>query len=406
MDGRSLSVLGRGLRWQDAVDVLLLTFLFSRLFTWLRRTVAVQIAVGLLMVMAAWWTASHLGLILTSYLLSAVGAVAVVVVVVVFQHEIRQGLSRASPLHWLTERRGRPVDDGMCAILAKASFAIAARQKGALIVVPRHDSVTEHVTAGAGLDARLSTALLEAIFTSLSPLHDGAVVVGRGRLARAGVVLPLATETPEGDLGTRHRAAIGLSESCDALVICVSEERAAVCLAQAGRLQPMRDGAQLESELDRLGVGARRAPGAAGAAHPTLRLRALWPHLAIFAGVLVAWAAMALDRSHAVGRIVPLEIRGVRDSIAFDPPRFTSVAVEVRSSRRELELLPPDAVAAYVDLAGTGPGTRVYRVLTSAPAGIEIVSTVPSSILLQLRPSGPPGLTAAGAGQPRRAKHE
>src|SRR5215471_10907612 len=106
MRGASLSMLARGLRWQDAVDILLLTILFSRLYVWLRRTVAAQIALGLLTLVVAWWIASHLGLILTSYLLSAVGAVATVVIVVVFQHEIRQGLPRVSPLRWLTEHRG------------------------------------------------------------------------------------------------------------------------------------------------------------------------------------------------------------------------------------------------------------------------------------------------------------
>jgi uncharacterized protein (TIGR00159 family) len=391
MQSVSLSVLARGLRWQDAVDVLLLAILFSRLYIWLRRTVALQIALGLLTLVVASWIASHLGLILTSYLLSAVGAVATVVIVVVFQHEIRQGLSRVSPLRWMTERHEPRAAGNVAAVIARASFTLAARRKGALIVIPRRDSVAEHVSVGSVVDARLSADLIEAIFTSTSPLHDGAVVVANNRIWRAGAVLPLATEADDGGLGigTRHRAALGLNESCDAVVVCVSEERGAVSLAREGQLERMRDEADLRRTLEGLGIGAR-SRGAAAARRP-LRLGELWPHAAIFAGVVVAWAAMALDRSHAVARMVPLEIRGVSEHIAFDPPRFTSVAVELRSSERELELLAPDAVDAYIDLSGAGPGTRVFRVLTSAPPGIEVVSTMPTSIPMQLRPRGVTG---------------
>jgi uncharacterized protein (TIGR00159 family) len=414
MHGLSLSFLARGLRWQDAVDILVLTVLFSRLYSSVRKTVAVQIAVGLLMLVAASWTASHLGLILTSYLLSAVGAVATVVIVVVFQNEIRQGLSRVSPQHWLAERRGARVAGDVGAVLADAAFALAARNKGALIVIPRRDSVAEHVTAGTPVDARVSEALIEAIFTSSSPLHDGAVVLRGGRIARAGVVLPLATWGPDAapGLGTRHRAALGLSNACDALILCVSEERGAVCLARESALEPFADAGHLRQALADLGVGPR--PPAARVP-PPWRVREAWPHLAILAGVVLAWAAIALDRSHAIARIVPLEIRGVTDRVAFDPPRFTSVAVELRASRRELEVLPPDAVTAYVDLAGASVGLHVYRILITTPAGIEVVSTMPSSLAMQLRarlpaapsPAAPPPPPAAadarGRNRPRRS---
>ena len=116
----------------------------------------------------------------------------------------------------------------------------------------------------------------------------------------------------------------------------------------------------------------------------------------IFGGVLTAWAALALDRSHAVTRVIPLEIRGVSDGLAFDPPRYTSVAVELRSSRRELEVLPPDAVGAFVDLSGTTVGLHTYRILTTAPAGIEVVSETPSSMQMEIR-RRVPGALPSGA---------
>ena len=398
MNRLAVTVLTHGLRWQDAVDVLVLTALFSWAYRWLRRTIAVQVAFGLMTLLAVSWIASHLGLILTSYLLSAVSAVATMVVVVVFQHEIRRGLTRVSPLRWLTRQTPAHGLDETDAIVAKAAFALAARRKGALVVLPRHDSVFDLATPGTLVDARISVEMIETIFMSVSPLHDGAIVIAGDRVARAAVVLPLATETQDPSFGTRHRAAIGLAQASDALIVCVSEEHGTVHLAVGNAMNVMRDEAHLRDTLARARPEAPSAVPERGASDRP-RLANLWPYLVIFGGVLAAWGALALDRSHAIARIVPLEIRGVSDRLVFDPPRYTSVAVELRSSRRELEVLPPDAVVSFVDLSGTTVGLHTYRIVTTAPAGIEVVSETPSSMQMEIRsrvPSDPSSAARAG----------
>ena len=395
MQGFSPSAIAHSIRWQDAVDVLLLTLLFSRLYAWLKHTVAVQIAFGLFTLVLASWIANHSGLILTSYLLSAVSAATTVVMAIVFQHEIRQGLSRVSLLRWLTERRETRPADNMGATIAQAAFSLARRHKGALIVIPRRDSVAEHLTAGTPIEGRLSPALIEAIFTSTAPLHDGAIVVGQNRLVSAGVILPLATDSAAADhdaeFGTRHRAALGLTDNCDALVVCVSEERGSVSLVNGDRLETLDGEDQLVAALASHGVGAP-SPADARKMRPKFRARQLLPYGGILALVLFGWAAVALDRSHAVARVVPLEIRNVAEGVAFDPPRWNSVSVELLSSRRELDAMPEEAVSAFVDLSGSGPGLGVFRVQTNAPAGIEVVSISPAFIQLQLRPRGGPQL--------------
>jgi diadenylate cyclase len=398
MNRLALSGLMHGLRWQDAVDVLVLTALFSWAYRWLKHTIAVQVASGLLTLLAVSWIANHLGLILTSYLLSAVSAVATIVVVVVFQHEIRRGLSRVSPLGWVTKRTSRaPVDD-TDAMVAEAAFALAARRKGALIVLPRHDSIYDLATPGTFVDARASLEVIEAIFTATSPLHDGAVVVSAGRLTRAGVVLPLATGPENPSFGTRHRAAIGLAQASDAMIVCVSEERGTVHLASGNAMDLMRDERHLRAALAGVQLGPNPAdrervgPSGRRFANP-------WPHLVIFGAVLAAWAALALDRSNAVTRVVPLEFRGVTDGLVFDPPRYSSVAVELRSSRRELEVLPSDSVASFVNLSGAKEGLHTYPIVTTAPAGIEVVSETPSSIQMEIRSRAPGNLP----GGPRAA---
>ena len=399
MHGLAPGSLLHSLRWQDVADILLLTLLFSSAYRWLRRTLAIQVGLGLLTLLAGSWFANRFGLILTSYLLSAVSAVATIILVVVFQQEIRHGLSRANPLRWLGRLHEKTAPFDARQTLARAAFAIAQRRKGALLVIPRNDSIDEHVTPGVLIDGRLSAALIETIFTTTSPMHDGAVVVNDHRLLRASVVLPLATECDDVSHGTRHRAARGLAQVTDALVICVSEEHGTVSLADGENLDVMADEAQLRAALRRLWsehlLGPRRR-----SVLDHLRLRALVIYLAIFLCVVVAWAAIALDRSHVVAKLVPLEIRGVADGLTFDPLRYTSVALELRGSRRELELLPANAVQAYVDLSRTGSGTRTFRVQADAPAGIEVANCSPASVELRIRPRPSNGAEVAHAVRP------
>jgi uncharacterized protein (TIGR00159 family) len=377
------------LRWQDVVDIAVLTLVASATYRLIRRTVAVQVALGLAILLAGSWIANYFGLILTSRVLSSISAISAIAIVVLFQSDIRRALGRVNPSRWFGRNPNKANRLDASTIVAEAAFSLAARAKGALIVIPRWDHVFDHVTAGTIVEARLSAALIDAIFTSTSPLHDGAIVLRDGRVLRAGVVLPLATESTDPTYGTRHRAALGLARTTDALVVCVSEERSTVCLAHDDELETMSDENHLRTTLQLPGSASLRRDrlGAASTGSP---LTSLLPHLAIFVGVVGAWAALALDRSHAITRVVPLEIRGVTDGIAVDPPRQATVAVELRSSHRELERLPADAVEAYVELQKDSFGARVYRIHARAPAGIEVASFVPDTVQLFSRPRGAP----------------
>ena len=383
MSGGFISTLIHHLRWQDCADVLLLTAMFSWVYSWMRRTIAVQISFGMVTLLVGSWVSNHFGLILTSYLLSAISAVATMVIVVVFQREIRRGLSQVSPMRWIRNWHRRQWPVGPSAVIAEAAFALAAVGKGALIVIPRLDWVGEYLSGGTSVDALLSSELIETVFTSTAPLHDGAVLIDNDRAARAGVILPLAAETGDPRHGTRHRAALGLASVTDAVVVCVSEERRIVTVAHDGELVSVQSEAELRETLDRL-CSNHRVTKATAPERPR-RIADALAYLVIFAGVVTAWAVIVSDRSHEVGRVVPLEIRGVSDSIRFDPPRITSIAVQLRSSSRELDLMAPDAVEAYIDVSASSGGSHVFHVHTSAPAGVEIVSAVPSTVTLQIR---------------------
>jgi uncharacterized protein (TIGR00159 family) len=376
-----VSTLIHNLRWQDCADILLLTAIFAWVYSWMRRTIAVQMTFGMVTLLVGSWVSNHFGLILTSYLLSAVSAVATMVLVVVFQREIRRGLSRVSPLRWIRNWHRKQWPVGPSAAIAEAAFTLAAEGKGALVAIPRRDWVGEYLSGGTPVDAHISSALIETVFTSTGPLHDGALLIGNDRVALAGAILPLAADTGDPRHGTRHRAALGLANVSDAVVVCVSEERHTVMVARDGELLPVRSEGELRETLDQLCLDHKVNKGG----ERPRRVADAFAVLLIFVGVVSAWAAMVSDRSHEVGRVVPLEIRGVSDSLRFDPPRVASIAVQVRSSSRELDLMAPDAVEAYIDVSASDSGSHIFHVRASAPAGVEVVGVVPSTVTLQIR---------------------
>ena len=238
----------------DAIDILATSVLTYYLLLLIRGTRAVQIMLGLfvLVVILAVSNLLHLLVLATvmQYLLlgTAVG------LPIVFQPELRRGLEQLGRGRLFM--RDRRAEDEIAAeqirIVAHAGFVLARQRFGALIVVEQQTGLREYVESGTALDARLSLDLLLAIFNKTSPLHDGAVIVRDLVIEGAGCFLPLSDNTLSVDrhVGTRHRAAVGLTEQTDAVVIVVSEESGLVSVARAGRLSvPIDDEERLRRVL-------------------------------------------------------------------------------------------------------------------------------------------------------------
>jgi uncharacterized protein (TIGR00159 family) len=360
------------LRWQDAVDVALLTLVLFRLYLWLRGTVALQIAVGMLTLALASYAASALGFVLSAYVLQAVGAVAVLVAVVIFRDEIRRALTRANPLALLLRRR--VIEERRdFTILAEALFALARQRLGALVVVPRHDRLDEHITGGTPLAAALSGPLVEALFQKSSPLHDGALILDGPRLGAAGAFLPLARAELPRRFGTRHCAAVGLSELSDALVIAVSEERGEVSLAENGALTSVGDA----SALARL-LGERVRPAATAPAPRRALVKDGAVAAVIFVGVVASWNVVANQAGAIEERAVAVELHGF-------PPGTTvealpaEVSLKLRGPRRLLVGISAGDLHAWADAAAARTSVDV-PVSGLAPPGIQVVGVTPTRI--------------------------
>ena len=220
---------------RDTLDVLLVAVGIYWLLLLIRGTRAIQILVGLGALIGLRVAADFLELLTLAWLLDNFLGPAVLIVVILFQADIRRGLGRLGRGFFpsLSERQ----ESQMVEEVVRAVQALSARRSGALIVLERSTRLDDQIEAGTQLDASVTKELITSIFLPSSPLHDGAVLIQQGRLSYAGAILPLTlrTDLPEG-VGTRHRAAVGITEETDAVVIVASEETGAISVVVGGEM--------------------------------------------------------------------------------------------------------------------------------------------------------------------------
>jgi diadenylate cyclase len=220
-------------RWQDVLDVLIVAYVFYRVALLIRGTRAIQMVAGLGILAAVFVTSQMLGLFTLNWLLNNFLGSLIIILVVIFQADIRRALIGVGARSLFSSRAA----SGVAQELAAAAAWLSARRIGGLIVVEQEVGLQDVVDTGRAIDGRVSPELLETIFMRGSPLHDGAVIVKGDQLLAAGCLLPLSTNPSVSlNLGTRHRAAIGLTEDNDAAVIVVSEEDGTISLARKGEL--------------------------------------------------------------------------------------------------------------------------------------------------------------------------
>lgn len=221
----------------DLLEILIVAFLLYRVLLVLQRTRAMQIIVGLAIVGFLYGAARLLDLILIRTLLETTFQYGAIAALVVFQPELRVALARLGQTRMglaFQRLEGSRVADEIVEAVDRLSRA----RHGAILAVEQEVSLGEYAEAGSSVDARVTAEMLTTIFTPLSPLHDGAVLIVGDQIRTAGAILPLTQATvKDRSLGTRHRAALGLSEETDAIVVVVSEETSRISVARLGRLE-------------------------------------------------------------------------------------------------------------------------------------------------------------------------
>ncbi|OGP82210.1 MAG: TIGR00159 family protein [Deltaproteobacteria bacterium RBG_13_65_10] len=234
---------------KDAVDILIVASGIYWLLLLIRGTRAVQMLVGLFILICALVGSQYFQLYTLQWVLDKFLGSLVIVIVVIFQHDIRRALTKVGRGIFYPQL-GRWEETQILEDIVRAATSCATKRIGALIVLERETGLENFVEMGEPLDAKVSKNLLVSIFMPGAPMHDGAVILQRGRILAARCILPL-TLNPEVDreIGTRHRAALGLTEETDAVVIVVSEQTGQITLVEGGQMHPAEDAAELRRLL-------------------------------------------------------------------------------------------------------------------------------------------------------------
>jgi diadenylate cyclase len=248
--GSEASVLLGQVTWTTAVDVLLVALIFYSILRLFRGTQAVSLLRGLLVVaLVALLAASRLTAF--NWLIRNSLPVILVAIPVIFQPELRRALERLGRTTPLIGRGGRETaGQRVMHEVILAVETLSRERTGALIVLEGEHGLEEYLESGQRVDAQVSARLLTTVFFPGTPLHDGAIIIRGDRVVAAACVLPLTTRAlPDGTLGTRHRAAVGMTEQCDALAIVVSEETGIISVARNGRIARRLDAQRLRRVL-------------------------------------------------------------------------------------------------------------------------------------------------------------
>lgn len=240
----------RSIQLKDVIDILVVAFLIYRILLLLQGTKALQMLAGLTVIILLYFFSEIFELLTLNWILHTFMSSLLILIIIVFQDDIRKALAKIGtvPIARIQTEYSFGIEE-----VVKAVTKLAEKKVGALIVFEREISLKDYLEGAVLLDAKVSEELLISIFNPKSPLHDGAVVISGGKIVAAGVVLPLSTNPDIAkDLGTRHRAGIGITEVSDAVAVIVSEERGEISLAVGGKISRDITPATLRKMLSQL----------------------------------------------------------------------------------------------------------------------------------------------------------
>lgn len=380
------------IRITDVVDILFLTFIAYNLYKWFQGTKALKALIGLVAIGAVFAGARYWGLFLTTWVFQFLWQALIILLIILFQPEIRQVLERANPF----QRYSQPKKlEGQTWIdqLTDAAFEMARRRMGALMIIERSDIVDEMLSRGIDIAGDPTPEMLLTIFNNKTPLHDGAVIIRDGRVVSATRYMPLTTkENLPQAWGTRHRAALGLTEKCDAWVIVVSEERGDISFAKDGAIRHIGSPEALKNILLKASDAGPMARKTAWDHLRSLFTRRLPLKLGTLALVCAVWVLLAGQQDFEATFTVPVEISNLPETVEIVTPQKPQVALTVRGLRKDASILSHRNVEVKLDLGLADAGRRTFRIsrydITLPIDRVDVVKINPMTFKFDLNPKG------------------
>jgi uncharacterized protein (TIGR00159 family) len=371
------------LRWQDLIDIALASYLLFRFYVLFRGTYVFRVITGLALLWIFQRITVYLGLIVTSWSLQGITAVAAFIIIVVFRNELRRVL-QAKNIKTVLWGFAQKTPQTPVEIIVSGIFELMQNRIGALLVFPGGQDIEEIVKNGIPWEGKITREMLLSIFWHDNPVHDGAAIIEGDKVQQVGVILPLShrTDLPS-HFGTRHRAAAGMAEKTDALVVVVSEERESIVIAKGTELIPITTPERLsELLLQHMGLMTEEDVPATG---QRLRLAAA----AVVSVLLISgiWFSFTRGRDTLIDLQVPVEYTNRAPGVEIVDASVNSVELQLSGSGPLIRSLRPGQVQVRLDLASAVAGTNEFTITSgdiSLPPGIILKTIKPGQVTVTL----------------------
>lgn len=376
-------ILILSLRWQDIVDIGLVSYILLRFYVLFRGTNAFRVLIGMTILWFFQQVAVSLGLIVTSWVVQGVVALGAFIIIVVFRNEIRNVLLARNLKSILWDFSSKTVITAIETIV-QSVHEMAQQKCGALLVFPGKEDLEEVVQGGIPWKGAISKEMILSIFWPDNPVHDGAAIFQGDQINQVAVILPVSRRD---DLpsyyGTRHRAALGLAESTDALVILVSEERGDVVVAKDSQLTTVKQKRRLEQVLqEHMGVAVKKG-------RESRKEKLAFIAAALFSVIFTTgvWFSISRGVDTLVTLQVPLEYTKRDLAMEIVNTSINTVNLELEGSGALIKSIRPDQVQVRLDLSKSkaGPNTfTITRKTISLPPGVVLKGVTPSVVDVEL----------------------
>lgn len=373
--------------WRTFFDVPIIALFIFFLYHTLRTSGAWRIVLGLLIGLAIFIIARMFHLTGITWIFSNVSNIALIALIIIFQPEIRKIFEKAATTLRIKET-GTPAKE-LSTLITDAAIVLARKRWGAIFVLPGKDSIRPRVSGGIEINAKPSLALITSIFDPHSSGHDGAIVIENGIITDFALRLPLSvTEKLGAEFGTRHHAAMGLSENTDALVIAVSEERGKISLFHEGQYFPVDEKKKLISRIDsHWGEIGSRSP----IKHRLKKQGMLFLEIAFSVIIAFAlWTSIILSntRIKEMSFAIPIEYMIATSDMVIAGEKPTAVRIKVSGSTSDITQIKPNELRASIDLSKSKPGKQLITISKNnihLPGGVNLIDAEPSVFEINLQ---------------------